>query len=165
MQAGGCVCTYIFVCTYIRRFTHIHRHAFLYIHTHTRIYMYFMYHWLAEWNLKMGRNQCEQRSVDPLQFFYYYSQIFRTYSGNFPKTCMEFMHPLHSLTFIGVQRINSIKLHGKIPLLGFIQGCSSKEIPVVSLIMSWPRCKSLQSSTTAHACQQRLKHDLGSVFH
>lgn len=63
--------------------------------------MYFLYHWLAEWSLKM-RSQCEEGSVGPPQAFCYYSQIFRMYSGKFPKTHMEFMHPLHPLTFIGV---------------------------------------------------------------
>lgn len=114
--------------------------------------MDFVDHGPAEWNLEMGGNQCEHGSVDPPQFFITL-RFFRVYSRKFPKTHMELCIHCTHLTFTGVERIKSINLHEKIPLPGFIQGCSSKEIPVENFIMSWPRGKSLQSSTAAHAYQ------------
>lgn len=55
--------------------------------------MDFVDHWPAVWNLEMGKNECEQESVDSPQVFYYIQSLFeKVYKNTY-----GIMHPLYSL--------------------------------------------------------------------
>ena len=100
LTVGRGVRVHIHICMHTHTQIHTHKYACIFApHIHTHVFCIPL---PGRVEFEIGRNPCEYGSADPLQVFYNYSQIFAIHSGKFPKTPMECMHPLHSLTFTGV---------------------------------------------------------------